>query len=90
MWVGATLCADVAFIVCGGTKGDANMVGARSFFVCNAVMLFSSVPKTLSRCCTGSEGGSVGGDHRIQLLFAVSTFSDYRQFHFSDYKHDRR
>ena len=63
-------------------KSDANMVGARSFVVCNAVILCSSVPKTLCTCCRGSEGGSVDGDHRIQLWFAIGTFSDFGRVHF--------
>ena len=64
------------------TNSVANMVGACSFVVCNAVMWFASVPKTKSTCCRGSEGGSAGGYHRIQLLFASGTFSDHRKDHF--------
>lgn len=56
MWVGATLCVDVFFRFLWNrrratnfnpvTNIDVNVVGARSSFVCNAVMLFSSAPKT--------------------------------------------
>ena len=101
MWVGATLCVDEAFIDCGGIEGEPQVsiqlrIAKRTWLELAASLFvmrwccFHQFQRHRAHVAEGRRVVQWVETTGYNSLFAIGTFSDFGQFHFSDYKHDRR